>query len=260
MVIILVREETFLSFEDYFWGNVDLNNKVILDAGTGFGVTTLGIAKRINLQKARSRIISVDINPQSFEFARKLLMEHGLLDLVTFEKADLSSMPKIQNESVNIVISTRTLSDINSFSCRLVRAIAEFYRVLRKGGRVILSDAYPRSKALSEEEKVAVRRWQLAKAISHIIGRPHSHEVEPEDLEFIMTLVGFQKCRWAVFKGDEISRQRINHFVTSATEMTAQIENPELRKAFIEEIKAIRETFNEIGGIFPPRYIIHAVK
>jgi len=35
----------FLSFEDYFWDNIDLNNKAILDAGTGFGVTTLEIAK-----------------------------------------------------------------------------------------------------------------------------------------------------------------------------------------------------------------------
>ena len=96
MVMILVREDAFLSFEEYFWGNVDLNNKVILDAGTGFGVTTLEIAKRINLREARSRIISVDVDPRSFGFARNFLMEHELLDLVTFEKADLSSMPKIQ--------------------------------------------------------------------------------------------------------------------------------------------------------------------
>jgi len=256
----LGREDTFQSFEEYFWDNVDLNNKVILDAGTGFGVTTLEIAKRVCLQKARSRIISVDINPQSFELAKERLTKHGLLNLVTFEKADLSFMPKIQNESVDIVTSTRTLSDINSFSCRLVKAIAEFYRVLRKGGRIILSDECPRSKALGEEEKVAVRRWQLAKAISHIIGRPHSQEVEPEDLEFIVTLVGFQRCRWAVFRGEKISPQRIDHFVASATEMVAQIENPKLRKAFAEEIKAVRKAFNEMGSVFPPRYIIHAVK
>lgn len=255
-----MREDTLSPFEDYFWGNVDLNNKVILDAGTGFGVTTLETAKRINLQKARSRIISVDINPQSFEFARKLLMEHGLLDLVTFEKADLSSMPKIQNESVDIVISTRTIADINSFPCRLVKAAAEFYRILRKDGRIILSDECHRIKAQGEEEKVGVTRWQLAKAISHLIGRAHSHEVEPEDLEFVMTLVGFQQCRWAVFKGEEIPPQRINHFVVRATEMANQIENPKLRKVFLEEIKAVKKVFNEKGGVFPPKYIFHAAK
>jgi len=259
-VTILVHEDTLLSFEDYFWDNIDLNNKAILDAGTGFGVTTLEIAKRIDLQKARSRIISVDVDPQSFEFARKLLIEHGLLDLVTFEKADLSSMPKIQNESVDIIISTRTIADINSFPCRLVKAIAEFYRVLRKGGRIILSDECPCLKAQSEEEKVGVTRWQLAKAISHLIGRSHSHEVEPEDLEFIMTLVGFQRCRWAVFKGESIPPRRINHFVVSATETATQIENPKLRKALIGEIKAVKKVFDEKGGVFPPRYIFHAVK
>jgi len=256
----MVREDTSLTFEEYFWRNVDLDEKVVLDAGTGFGLTTAEIAKRICQQEHKGRIISVDIDPESFEDARKQLKAEGLLNLVTFVKADLSSMPEIASESLDVVVSTRTVSDINSFSCRLTKALAEFYRVLTPSGQVILSDECPILAARSQEETVAVARWQLAKAISHLIGRPHSNEVEPEDLEFAMKLTGFQECKWAVFEGDRISRQRINHFVERATEMAKQIDNLKLRKAFSEEIENVREMFNKQGGFFPPRYIFHAKK
>lgn len=259
-VVILVREDTPLSFGKYFWQDVDLSNKVILDAGTGFGITILDIARRICLHKEGSRIISVDIDPQSFELARKRLLEYGLLTLVTFVQVDLTCMPKIKTESVDLVVSTRTISDINSFPCHLTRAIAEFYRVIKKGGQIILSDECPLLKAVFEEETVAVMRWQLAKAISHLIGRPHFHEVEPEDLEFTLRLVGFRECKWAVFKGERISRRRINHFVDSATIMATQIDNSKLGRAFVEAIKNVEKTFNEKDGVFPSRYIIRAKK
>ena len=259
-VIKLVRDDTLLSFEEYFWQSVDLDRKVILDAGAGFGIITSEIARRIYLQKLKSSIISVDIDPQSFKLARKRLLEKSLLDLVTFVKVDLSHMPQIQTESVDIIISTRTISDINSSPCRLTRAIAEFYRILKKGGQSILSDECPLLKAVHEDEKVAVVRWQLAKAISHLIGRQHSNEVEPGDLEFTMKLVGFQECKWAIFKGEQISQKRIKHFVQAATEMAARIDDSNLKNAFLEGIENVRKIFNKEGGIFPSRYILHATK
>lgn len=255
----MVRDDALLSFEEYFWQSVDLDRKVILDAGTGFGITTSEIARRIYLQKLKSSIISVDIDPQSFKLARKRLLEKSLLDLITFVKADLSHMP-IQTESMDIIISTRTISDINSSPCRLIRAIAEFYRILKKGGQIILSDECPLPKAVHEEEKVAVMRWQLIKAISHLIGRQHSNEVEPGDLEFMMKLVGFQECKWAIFKGEQISQKRIKYFVQTATEMAARIDDSNLKNALLEGIENVRKIFNKEGGIFPSRYILHATK
>jgi ubiquinone/menaquinone biosynthesis C-methylase UbiE len=252
------REDTSLSFDEYFWKDVDLDGKVLLDAGTGFGVTTSEIAKRI-LPTKRSRIISVDIDSESLEQVRKLLSQE-LKDLITFIRADLSSMPEISTESVDVIISTRTLADINSIPCRLTRALVEFRRILKPNGRVVLSDECPVLKARSAEESVAVARWQLAKAISHIVGGPHANEIEPEDVEFTMKLTGFKDCRWAVFAGEEISERRINRFVERATEMTNGIEDLKLKNAFSEAIVNAREMFKKRGGVFPPRYILHANK
>lgn len=256
----MTREYTSLSFEDYLGQGVDLDSGVILDAGTGFGVTTFEIARRISLKKSKARIISVDIDPQAFKLARKRLQPHRFLELVTFVKVDLSNMPQIATESVDLVVSTRTISDINSYPCRLTRAIAEFYRVLKAGGRIILSDELPTWKASSKEEEVAVTRWQIAKAISHLIGRPHANEVEPDDLEFVLSLAGFQECKWAVFEGEKIPQRRINYFVDKASKLTWQIDSKSLKKAFLDAIKAVEKAFEEKDGTFPPRYITRAKK
>jgi SAM-dependent methyltransferase len=269
---IMVREYTSLSFEEYFWKGVDLSRKVLLDAGTGFGLTTCEIARRICREEHRGRIVSVDADPEAFEEARKLLRTRKLLDLVRlkrpsrlldlvdFVEADLSNMPEVASESVDIVVSTRTLADINSFPCRLTKAIAEFYRVLKPKGQVVLSDECPLLTSSNREEEVAVKRWQLVKAVSHLVGRPHANEIEPDDLEFTVHLAGFQECRWATFKGERISQQRINHFAKSTTELATRITDPTLKNAFMQEINIIKETFNEQGGVLPPRYILHAKK
>lgn len=243
-----------------FWKGVDLNEKVILDAGTGFGLTTSEIAGRLYQQRTRGRIISVDIDSRAFEDARRLLQTQGLLNYVTFVKADLSNMVEIASEFVDVVVSTRTLADINATPCRLTRAITEFYRVLKLNGQAILSDECPLLTAQTQEEEVAVRRWQLVKAMSHLIGRPHANETEPEDIESTMQLVGFHDVRWTVFKGEPIPQRRINYFVERAIEMTEKIKDSKLKNAFREQIENIRTMFTEQGGTFPSRYIIHAKK
>jgi hypothetical protein len=98
------------------------------------------------------------------------------------------------------------------------------------------------------------------KAVFHMTGRLHTNEINPEDLASTLSLVGFRECRWANFKGEKISRQRIDHFAKSATELVKEIRDPRLKNAFLEEIKSIRELFDRQGGVFPPRYILHAHK
>ena len=247
-----------VAFEDYFWRDIELKDKIILDAGTGFGVTTAEIAKRIQ-KEAQSTIVSIDINTEALQQARSLLKMQNLLELVAFIRADLSSLP-IKEETIDLVVSTRTLACIESFPCRVIRAIAEFYRALKTGGRIVMSDEYPTLSPSSDEEEVAVVRWQLVKAISHLIGRPHASEIFPEDLEFVVRLAGFRRCRWAVFKGEKISDRRINYFIKTSTEMCAKIIDPQLKHAFSMSIQKVKNLFKEKGGVFPRSYIFHAWK
>lgn len=260
----MTQRHASLSFEDFFWKDTDLRDKVILDAGTGFGITTTDIAKRIRRHKTNSTIVSIDIAPEAFKAAKKYLrirsfLGSSLLKLVAFIRADLSHLP-IKEDAIDLVISTRTLADIESFPYRAIRAMAEFYRTLKRGGKVVMSDEYPVLLPSSAEDEVAVTRWQLVKAISHLVGRPHAHEIFPEDLEFVLELVGFQKCEWAIFKGEKIPERRINHFVTRSTEICDKIANSNLKQAFMIAIQDVKRRYKEKGGVFPPRYIIRATK
>jgi ubiquinone/menaquinone biosynthesis C-methylase UbiE len=260
----MAQRHASLSFEDFFWKDTGLRDKTILDAGTGFGITTADIAKRIRCQKANSTIVSIDIDPEAFRAAKRFLktrslLESSLLKLVTFIRADLSHLP-IKKDAIDLVISTRTLADIESFPYRVIRAMAEFYRALKKGGKVVMSDEYPVLLPSSADEEAAVARWQLVKAISHLVGRPHAHEIFPKDLKFVLELVGFQKCEWKAFKGEKITARRINHFVTRSTEICDRIANPNLKQAFMTAIQDVKKLYKEKRGVFPPRYIIHATK
>lgn len=261
----MTQKHAHHSFEEFFWKDIDLKSKVILDAGTGFGITTTEIAKRVRRQKSDSIMLSIDIDPQAFSLARRflrtqnLLRKHSLLGIIAFICADLSHLP-IKGEAIDIIVCTRTLADVENFPCRVIRAIDEFYKALKKGGKIVMSDEYPILSPSSDEEKVAVMRWQLVKALSHLIGRPHAHEIFPEDLEFVMRLVGFRECKWGIFKGEEIPKRRINHFVEKSTEMCTRIANPRLKQSFITAIQEVKKLFKEKGGIFLPRYIFYAVK
>lgn len=82
-----------------------------------------------------------------------------LQDLVTFVEADLSQMPQIKDDQVDIIVSTETICAINSFPCRVTRALSEFYRVLKEGGQIVLSDECPLPKPDLQKRKL---RYEVA--------------------------------------------------------------------------------------------------
>lgn len=64
----VVREDTRLSFDEYFWQGIDIGDKIVLDAGTGFGHTTLEIAQKLSaLQQT---------NYSAFPQARSVPLNH----------------------------------------------------------------------------------------------------------------------------------------------------------------------------------------
>lgn len=67
-------------------------------------------------------------------------------------------MPQIESESFDLVVCTATLCALNDRPLKALRGLAEFYRVLKKEGRLIISDEYPLPKATKPEEEVQVMR------------------------------------------------------------------------------------------------------
>ena len=63
--------------------------------------------------------------------------------MVEFIKADLTCMPQIKNESVDLIVCHATICAVNNRPLKAVKALSEFYRVLKKGGWLIIDDESP---------------------------------------------------------------------------------------------------------------------
>src|SRR5262249_11758313 len=103
---------------------VDLSGREVLEIGCGPG----GFAASLSRQGAR--VTGSHFSTAALELARR---EFSHLD-VNWIRADIQQLP-FENESFDTVISCETVEHVPSPS----RAIAELARVLRQGGRLILT-------------------------------------------------------------------------------------------------------------------------
>jgi SAM-dependent methyltransferase len=106
-----------------------------IDAGTGTGRVARKLARRV----PSAKVIGVDATPEMLAIARARAEQEGL-DNLRFEQIALgeASLP-CGNESIDLVTCALML-------CHLPDpqgAVAEFARVLRPGGRLLISDFHP---------------------------------------------------------------------------------------------------------------------
>jgi arsenite methyltransferase len=105
--------------------------EVVLDLGCGGGIDTLLAARAVG---STGTAIGVDMTPEMVARARGNAAAANLSN-VEIREGLIEELP-ISDESVDVVISNGVLN----LSIRKSRVLAEILRVLRPGGRVIISD------------------------------------------------------------------------------------------------------------------------
>jgi ubiquinone/menaquinone biosynthesis C-methylase UbiE len=105
---------------------------VVLDIGIGTGFLTLGAAKAVG--KA-GKVIGVDLSEAMLNKAKENLSKNGLIDRVEFRIGDAENIP-LEDDSVDIAIGNMILHHCPDPQ----RAIMEMARVLRPGGKLVVSD------------------------------------------------------------------------------------------------------------------------
>ena len=101
----------------------------VLDVGAGTG----GITRRIAAALPRCRVLGVEPSPELVEAARE---RAGGLDNLTFETGDAYALDG-DDDAFDAVVFHTVLSHV----VEPARALAEAYRVLRPGGRLVVCDA-----------------------------------------------------------------------------------------------------------------------
>jgi arsenite methyltransferase len=106
--------------------------ETVVDLGSGAGIDVFLAANKVG---KTGRTIGVDMTDEMLEKARKNAKEHGYVN-VEFRKGDIEKRMPVDDNSADLVISNCVIN----LTTDKVEAFKEVYRILRPGGRTVISD------------------------------------------------------------------------------------------------------------------------
>lgn len=251
----IVTEDAFL------WEDVNLNEKTVLEGGTSWGNTTSFIAEKVNVNKWRTKLISVDIDDSHFNDIQRRLA--GYFEDFLLRKGDLSNLHFIPSESIDFVICNYTLSSVNQFPLRAVKAVQEFFRVLKPDGTLIITEEMPIWAVDNRDYEYWSKRLRIIKSISVLKAMAHFNEMHPQDLEEALKLVGFKNLKRHEFN-EKINSELATRFLDKRKQTLIKglndLENEHLTKGYVELTEKLLKEFENMKEFFAPAYIVKAIK
>jgi len=123
--------------------------ETVLDLGAGAGIDVFLAANKVG---ERGRVIGVDITEEMIKKANEIAKEHGYRN-VEFKLGEIENLP-VEDNSVDVIISNCVIN----LSPDKLKTYQEAYRVLKPGGRILISDLVTEGELL-EDIKKSFEAW-----------------------------------------------------------------------------------------------------
>jgi ubiquinone/menaquinone biosynthesis C-methylase UbiE len=132
----------------------------VLDVGCGTGAVTRDAARRI---RPTGRVVGLDPNPHFLTIAAELIAREGLAESIELRRGDARQLPCADAE-FDVVLAVTSLAHTPEAE----RALPEFVRVVRPGGRVGIFDLDGDGFLLAHPDRLLTRRI-VAASTDHLI-------------------------------------------------------------------------------------------
>jgi len=130
----------------------------VLDAGCGVGGAAIYLATTKNTE-----VVGITLSEKQLTLAKSNAIDKGLTDKVTFQMMDYTQTP-FEAESFDVVWACESVSS----AIDKTQFIKEAFRVLKKGGKLILSDFFVR-KDNQIDKNDWLRKWGETWGISQFV-------------------------------------------------------------------------------------------
>ncbi len=140
----------------------------VLDAGCGYGGSAIWLANNIGC-----KVVGVNVVPFQIDKAKNFAQKKSVADFVSFYNEDYTHT-SFPSESFDVVWALESVVHASDKA----KVIAEFSRLLRPGGRLIMAEYTPReSPVLSREEYDFMKPWLDGWAMPSLLTVPEYKEL-----------------------------------------------------------------------------------
>lgn len=121
----------------------------VLDAGCGVGGSSIFLAKHIGCE-----VTGITLSPKQVETASQFAEKHSVTSLATFKTMDFCQT-SFADASFDVIWGIESICHAEDKS----RFIKEAYRLLKKGGRLIMADGFGSRENYSSEQSKEMGYW-----------------------------------------------------------------------------------------------------
>jgi arsenite methyltransferase len=235
--------------------------KVVLDVGAGEGLIGFGALERIG---TTGRVVFSDISEALLDFDRSAAEQMGVLDRCSFVKAAADDLSAIESESIDLVTTRSVLIYVDDKQ----RALREFFRVLRPGGRTALFEPIDDQRMTEFSGYWRKRAWanpdsEETRPIRDLLERLTTHwktnykhvntamlNFNERDLVQMCVAAGFVGVHTELYldvgpvpamNWDTMMRSSGNPLIPTTAELIGEIFNLEERECFEQHLRPIVE-------------------